>query len=139
MAGANNTITTTYGGSTFNPSGYGYPAVPYAYDDFHHANDGWCADDDAVIDDWNNTSEVQNCMLLSLSDLKTQSATVRTKIAAYLNDLIGLGVDGFRVDAAKHVAQPTSPRSGRSSTRPRRRAGRRTSLRRSSPAPRTRI
>ncbi|MFI5838723.1 carbohydrate-binding module family 20 domain-containing protein [Catenuloplanes sp. NPDC051500] len=103
-AGATNTTTGTYGGSTFNPSAYSYPAVPYAYDDFHHANDGYCADEDAVIDDWNNTSEVQNCMLLSLSDLKTQSATVRTKIAAYLNDLIGLGVDGFRVDAAKHVA-----------------------------------
>jgi alpha-amylase len=44
-------------------------------------------------------------MLLSLSDLKTQSSTVRAKIAAYLNDLIGLGVDGFRVDAAKHIAQ----------------------------------
>ncbi|MDR7278484.1 carbohydrate-binding module family 20 domain-containing protein [Catenuloplanes atrovinosus] len=105
MAGANNTLTTTYGGSTYSPSGYGYPAVPYGYDDFHHANDGYCADDDAVIDDWNNTSEVQNCMLLSLSDLKTQSATVRSRIAGYLNDLISLGVDGFRVDAAKHVAR----------------------------------
>ncbi|MEU4243698.1 carbohydrate-binding module family 20 domain-containing protein [Actinoplanes sp. NPDC026619] len=104
-AGSNNTLTTTYGGSTFSPTGYTYPAVPYSYDDFHHANDGYCSDDDAVIDDWNNTSEVQNCMLLSLSDLKTQSSTVRTKIAAYLNDLIGLGVDGFRVDAAKHVAK----------------------------------
>jgi alpha-amylase len=104
MAGSNNTLTTAYGGSTFSPSGYTYPAVPYAYDDFHHANDGYCADDDAVIDDWNNTAEVQNCMLLSLSDLKTQSSAVRAKIAGYLNDLIGLGVDGFRVDAAKHVS-----------------------------------
>jgi alpha-amylase len=104
MAGANNTLTTTYGGSTFNPSGYAYPAVPYQWDDFHHPNDGYCSDSDGVIDDWNNTSEVQNCMLLSLSDLKTQSTTVRTKIAAYLNDLISLGVDGFRIDAAKHVS-----------------------------------
>lgn len=104
-AGTDNTLTTTYGGSTFSPSGYSYPAVPYTYDDFHHPNDGYCADDDGVIDDWNNTSEVQNCMLLSLSDLKTQSGTVRAKIAAYLNDLIGLGVDGFRVDSAKHIAQ----------------------------------
>ena len=104
MAGSNNTLTTAYGGSTFSPSGYTYPAVPYAYDDFHHANDGYCADDDAVIDDWNTTAEVQNCMLLSLSDLKTQSSAVRAKIAGYLNDLIGLGVDGFRVDAAKHVS-----------------------------------
>jgi alpha-amylase len=105
MAGSNNTLTTTYGGSTFSPTGYTYPSVPYSYDDFHHPGDGYCSDDDGVIDDYNNVSEVQNCMLLSLSDLKTQSSTVRAKIAAYLNDLIGLGVDGFRVDAAKHIAQ----------------------------------
>ncbi|WP_149263246.1 carbohydrate-binding module family 20 domain-containing protein [Actinomadura sp. K4S16] len=105
MAGRNNTVNTTYGGSTFDPGGFAYPAVPYGYNDFHHANDGYCNDDDAGIDDWNNTSEVQNCELVSLSDLKTQSEYVRDKITGYLNDLIGLGVDGFRVDAAKHVAQ----------------------------------
>ncbi len=105
MAGHNNTVNTTYGGSTFDPTGFSYPAVPYGYGDFHHANDGYCNDDDAGIDDWNNTSEVQNCELVSLSDLKTQSGYVRGKIAYYLNDLIGLGVDGFRVDAAKHIAQ----------------------------------
>ncbi|TDD67037.1 alpha-amlyase, partial [Actinomadura darangshiensis] len=105
MAGHNNTVSTTYGGSTFDPAGFSYPAVPYGYGDFHHANDGYCNDDDAGIDDWNNTSEVQNCELVSLSDLKTQSDYVRGKIAGYLNDLVGLGVDGFRIDAAKHIAQ----------------------------------
>ncbi|NDU73135.1 alpha-amylase [Actinomadura sp. DSM 109109] len=105
MAGRNNTVNTTYGGSTFDPPGFAYPAVPYAYGDFHHANDGYCNDDDAGIDDWNNTSEVQNCELVALSDLKTQSGSVRARIAGYLNDLIGLGVDGFRIDAAKHIAQ----------------------------------
>ncbi|MFA1541745.1 carbohydrate-binding module family 20 domain-containing protein [Actinomadura monticuli] len=105
MAGRNNTVDTTYGGSTFDPPGFSYPAVPYAYGDFHHANDGYCNDDDAGIDDWNNTSEVQNCELVALSDLKTQAGDVREKIAGYLNDLIGLGVDGFRIDAAKHIAQ----------------------------------
>ncbi|MEV6306517.1 carbohydrate-binding module family 20 domain-containing protein [Actinoplanes sp. NPDC051861] len=104
MAGANNTQTTTYGGSTFSPSGYSYPAVPYSYSDFHHANDGYCNDEDGVIDNWNDISEITNCELLSLSDLKTQDSSVRTKIAGYLNRLIGLGVDGFRVDAAKHLA-----------------------------------
>lgn len=105
MAGHNNTVSTTYGGSSFDPAGFSYPAVPYGYGDFHHANDGYCNDDDAGIDDWNDTSEVQNCELVSLSDLKTQSAYVRDKITGYLNDLIGLGVDGFRIDAAKHIAQ----------------------------------
>jgi alpha-amylase len=104
-AGDNNTVTTGYGGSTFSAGGYSYPAVPYSYDDFHHPNDGYCTDSDGQIDDWNNAAEVQNCELLNLSDLKTQSSTVRSKIAGYLNDLIDLGVDGFRVDAAKHIAQ----------------------------------
>ncbi|MFG2088444.1 alpha-amylase family protein [Spirillospora sp. NPDC048824] len=105
MAGHNNTVNTTYGGSAFDPAGFSYPAVPYGHGDFHHANDGYCHDDDAGIDDWNDKSEVQNCELVSLSDLKTQSGHVRGKIAGYLNDLIGLGVDGFRIDAAKHIDQ----------------------------------
>jgi alpha-amylase len=104
-AGDANTFTSGYGGSTFSPSGYSYPAIPYSYDDFHHPNDGYCPDSDGQIDDYNNVAEVQNCELVGLSDLKTQSSTVRSKIAGYLNDLISLGVDGFRVDAAKHIAQ----------------------------------
>ncbi|BCY12986.1 carbohydrate-binding module family 20 domain-containing protein [Actinoplanes sp. L3-i22] len=104
MAGSNNTVTTGYGGSTFSPSGYSYPAVPYSYSDFHHPNDGYCADDDGVIDDYSNAAEVQNCELVALSDLKSQDSGVRTKIAGYLNKLVDWGVDGFRVDAAKHMA-----------------------------------
>ncbi|MEK8109816.1 alpha-amylase family glycosyl hydrolase [Micromonospora sp. M12] len=46
---------------------------------------------------------MQNCELVNLSDLKTESDYVRTKIAAYLNDLLSLGVDGFRMDASKHM------------------------------------
>ncbi|GLW33112.1 carbohydrate-binding module family 20 domain-containing protein [Actinoplanes regularis] len=104
MAGSNNTVTTGYGGSTFSATGYSYPAVPYSYSDFHHPNDGYCSDDDGVIDDYGNSAEVQNCELVSLADLKSQDSTVRTKIAGYLNKLIDWGVDGFRVDAAKHMA-----------------------------------
>ena len=40
-AGSDNTLITTYGGSTFSPTGYTYPSVPYTYDDFHHPNDGY--------------------------------------------------------------------------------------------------
>ncbi|TQM68697.1 alpha-amylase [Actinomadura hallensis] len=105
MAGHNNTVNTTYGGATFDPAGFSYPAVPYGYDDFHHPGDGYCDDEDGAIDDWDDKAEVQNCDFVSLSDLKTQSGYVRGKIAGYLNDLIGLGVDGFRIDAAKHIDQ----------------------------------
>lgn len=51
--------------------------------------------------------QLTNCFhpqLSSLADLKTETDYVRTKIAAYLQDLLNLGVYGFRIDAAKHMA-----------------------------------
>ncbi|HEY0215791.1 MAG TPA: carbohydrate-binding module family 20 domain-containing protein [Cellulomonas sp.] len=47
--------------------------------------------------------QVQNCRLSSLQDLRTGSEHVRSTLAAYLNDLLSLGVAGFRIDAAKHI------------------------------------
>ncbi|GAA2611670.1 alpha-amylase [Paractinoplanes durhamensis] len=93
------------GGSTGNGSAgstyshYSYPAVAYGNNDFHHC--GKNGNDDIVS--WTDRWEVQNCELVDLSDLATESSYVRGKIAGYLNDLISLGVDGFRVDAAKHM------------------------------------
>jgi alpha-amylase len=84
-------------GSTY--SHYSYPAVPYGNDDFHHC--GRNGNDD--IANWTDRWEVQNCELVDLSDLKTESSYVRGKLTAYMNDLISLGVDGFRIDAAKHT------------------------------------
>ncbi|WP_406044098.1 alpha-amylase family glycosyl hydrolase [Micromonospora sp. NBC_00898] len=84
-------------GSTYTH--YSYPAVPYGNDDFHHC--GRNGNDD--IRSWTDRWEVQNCELLDLADLKTESAYVRGKLTGYLNDLRSLGVDGFRVDAAKHM------------------------------------
>jgi len=84
-------------GSSFTH--YGYPAVPYGYGDFHHC--GRNGNDD--IANWGDRWEVQNCELVDLSDLRTEASYVRGKLVAYLNDLRSLGVDGFRVDAAKHV------------------------------------
>jgi alpha-amylase len=101
MAGTNNTVTTGYAGSSFSPTGYGYPAVPYANADFHHPGSG--CPTSGSISDWNNEEQVTECELLSLSDLYTEKDEVRTKIAGFLNDLVGLGVDGFRVDAVKHI------------------------------------
>ncbi len=78
---------------------YSYPSVPYGFNDFHHC--GRNGNDD--IRSWTDRWEVQNCELVDLSDLATESAYVRGRLTAYLNDLVSLGVDGFRVDAAKHV------------------------------------
>ena len=46
---------------------------------------------------------MRDCRLVGLRDLDHSKADTRNKVAAYLNDLIDLGVAGFRVDAAKHM------------------------------------
>ena len=78
---------------------YAYPGL-YGYDDFHHC--GLTADDD--IDDYDSREQVQACELVNLADLDTARARVRETITGYLQDLLSLGVDGFRIDAAKHMA-----------------------------------
>ena len=80
-------------------SEFNYP-VPYGYDDFHHCG----RYDDDRIRDYQDLWEVQNCQLGTLDDLDTGKPTVQARIAAYLNDLLSLGVAGFRMDAVKHVA-----------------------------------
>ncbi|HTT11219.1 MAG TPA: alpha-amylase family protein [Burkholderiaceae bacterium] len=74
---------------------YNYPAVPYTSTDFHTP----CS-----IDSYQDAFQVQNCELVGLADLKTEDDSVRTKIANYLIALHSLGVAGFRIDAAKHIA-----------------------------------
>jgi alpha-amylase len=76
-----------------------YPDAGYDASDFHNTGAAYCE-----IDDYQDRNEVQNCHLVGLNDLDTSQADVRQTIAAYLNDLTSLGVDGFRVDAAKHLS-----------------------------------
>ncbi|WP_158846289.1 carbohydrate-binding module family 20 domain-containing protein [Saccharothrix deserti] len=80
------------GGSSY--AKYSYPGT-YSDWDFHSCR--------AHISDYRNRDNVQNCELVGLSDLDTGSDYVRGRIASYLNHLISLGVDGFRIDAAKHM------------------------------------
>ncbi len=79
-------------------SHYDYPGT-YQDQDFHHC--GRNGDDDIV--NYGDRYEVQNCELANLADLDTGSEYVRGRLAGYLNDLLSLGVDGFRIDAAKHM------------------------------------
>ncbi|MFC4495129.1 alpha-amylase family protein [Streptomyces ovatisporus] len=76
-------------------SKYDYPGT-YGDADFHG-----CRKD---ISDYTNRENVQTCELVGLSDLDTGSDKVRSTIAAYLDSLRQMGVDGFRIDAAKHMA-----------------------------------
>ncbi|MEE2522369.1 carbohydrate binding domain-containing protein [Pseudarthrobacter sp. J75] len=84
---------TGWAGSPFQH--YDYPGI-YQSQDFHS-----CKRD---IRDYQNRWEVQECNLVNLSDLNTSSPYVQGRIAGYLNDLVALGVDGFRIDAVKHIA-----------------------------------
>ncbi|WP_225074473.1 MULTISPECIES: alpha-amylase family protein [unclassified Streptomyces] len=83
---------TGTGGSSYTK--YGYPGL-YSNNDF---ND--CRTD---ITNYQDRYNVQYCELVGLADLRTGSDYVRQTIAGYMNDLLSLGVDGFRVDAAKHI------------------------------------
>lgn len=87
---------TGYAGSTFTP--YTYPGT-YASWDFN--NCGRNGNNDIV--NYSDRYEVQNCELVNLADLKTDSTYVRDRLGTYLNDLRSLGVAGFRIDAAKHM------------------------------------
>lgn len=78
---------------------YSYPGL-YEEGDFHHC--GLTPDDD--ITDYSSREQVQTCELSNLADLDTSSPTVRETIAGYLRHLRDLGVAGFRIDAAKHMA-----------------------------------
>ncbi|CAH1397787.1 unnamed protein product [Nezara viridula] len=71
-----------------------YPAVPYGPKDFHAP----CS-----IEDWKDRWQIRNCELLGLHDLNQTSEYVRGKIVGFLNELVDIGVSGFRVDAAKHM------------------------------------
>ncbi|MFJ8665690.1 carbohydrate-binding module family 20 domain-containing protein [Streptomyces sp. NPDC093600] len=89
MANASGTGT---GGTSF--SKYDYPGL-YSGADMDDCR--------TTISNYQDRTNVQSCELVGLPDLDTGEDWVRGRIAAYLNDLLSLGVDGFRVDAAKHM------------------------------------
>ncbi|MBT2482863.1 carbohydrate-binding module family 20 domain-containing protein [Streptomyces sp. ISL-94] len=80
------------GGSSYTK--YGYPGL-YSGADMDDCR--------ATISNYQDKANVQNCELVQLADLDTGEDYVRGRIAGYLNDLLSLGVDGFRIDAAKHM------------------------------------
>lgn len=83
------------GGSVAEPSRKSFPGVPYTEKDFHPS---------CEIYDWNDRFQVQQCELVGLKDLDQSSDYVRKQLIEVLDHLITLGVAGFRVDAAKHMA-----------------------------------
>ncbi|MGG8407713.1 carbohydrate-binding module family 20 domain-containing protein [Streptomyces sp. 12297] len=79
----------------------GSPYTKYNYPGIYSGSD--LDDCRATISNYQDRANVQNCELVQLADLDTGEEYVRGRIAGYLNDLLSLGVDGFRVDAVKHM------------------------------------
>jgi alpha-amylase len=86
--------TTGLGGSSFNP---GTPQYAFFGPQDFHANCPINPDTYLV------ESDTQNCRLLGMPDLNTGSDYVKGQFSLYLTTLINMGVDGFRIDAAKHI------------------------------------
>ncbi|MBI3712826.1 MAG: alpha amylase C-terminal domain-containing protein [Burkholderiales bacterium] len=90
---------TATNGASFNATTLTYPR--FSANDFH-AN---CTIQDADYGTPGNRNSVTSCRLVGLPDLNTGSSYVQTEVKNYLTTLINMGVDGFRFDAAKHIAQ----------------------------------
>lgn len=71
-----------------------FPAVPYFPNEFHRS---------CVIEHFLDAHFVRNCDLYGLPDLDQSIKSVRRKMVAYMNRLIGMGVAGFRIGTVKHM------------------------------------
>ncbi|UXH76475.1 carbohydrate-binding module family 20 domain-containing protein [Roseateles amylovorans] len=88
---------TATDGSTWNATSLSYPY--FSANDFH----GNCTIADADYSSPAGRSNVMNCRLGGLPDLATENSYVQGQITTYLRTLLNMGVDGFRIDAAKHM------------------------------------
>ncbi|WP_051450731.1 alpha-amylase family glycosyl hydrolase [Actinospica robiniae] len=102
MAAGDGGSDTSYGGASFDSSTLAYPA--YGAADFH-SYPADCPESSDSIVNWLSYTEVTACRLDGLPDLATNTAAVRDIEAAYLNTLIGQGVDGFRLDSATEIGE----------------------------------
>jgi alpha-amylase len=85
-------------GSTWNSATLAYPY--FSASDFHAACDIQPADYNSAA----GRGNVQTCRLSGMPDLNSESSYVRGQVVNYLDALLALGIDGFRIDAAKHQA-----------------------------------
>jgi alpha-amylase len=55
--------------------------------------------------DWDVVESVQECNMIGLPDLNTGNSETRAILRQFLKSMLDLGVDGFRIDGAKHISQ----------------------------------
>ena len=94
----NHTAAFGAGGTGTAGTGWSYENHPglYGPGDYH--------DPRYQIGGYNDAQHVWNGRLLDLPDLNTGSSQVQDRIAGYFERLEAMGVDGFRIDAAKHMS-----------------------------------
>lgn len=73
----------------------------YRPENFHH--DATNTSHNCKVSDWDDKKNVQHCDLSGLPDLRTGSREVQNMLSSYLQKLLEYGVQGFRIDAAKHI------------------------------------
>jgi glycosidase len=102
--GSSSITYTGTAGSPFRKYQYPYPAQSlYGPSDFH-SYIGACPSTGGEISNYTDRRQVQRCELSGLSDLNTAAGNVQTAIRNYLQSLLNMGVKGFRIDGAKHIA-----------------------------------
>jgi alpha-amylase len=102
MAAGDGGADTSYDGQSFDSSTLTYPA--YTSADFH-SYPADCPESSDSIVNWLSYTEVTQCRLDGLPDLATETTTVRDAEAGYLNSMIEMGVDGFRLDSATEIGE----------------------------------
>ncbi|RMN54099.1 hypothetical protein ALQ59_200098 [Pseudomonas syringae pv. apii] len=94
VAGESSSSFKSSDGSTWDSRSLSYPQ--FSSNDFHST----CYIERSDYD--NSWKRVKECRLNNLPDLNQSSGYVQGIAANYMTKLLSLGVDGFRVDAAKH-------------------------------------
>lgn len=94
MAGTGTPSGKGTAGSDFDPAQRQYPSVPYGPPDFHPQ----------CNIDYGNAGSIWDCWIGGgLPDLRVDTGYVQQKIADHLNELVSIGVAGFRIDGGKHM------------------------------------
>lgn len=83
-------------------------AAAGGHDSLYHAN-GF-----NDITEWNDRYQCTTGAMGGLPDVNTENPGFQKYYMQYVNDLIGLGVRGFRYDTAKHIGLPSDPLDKRS-------------------------
>ena len=56
------------------------------------------------LNSWSDPLILNAGWLVGLCDLNSEDEYVRQRIADYFTDILGMGLSGFRIDAAKHIS-----------------------------------